>query len=108
VTQEHVYLYLYYYASPELRSRLYLGLPNPNDSTLGAYRLSSLWFHLDDLRATSFSSFFATRRDFYVYSPIDGVQNGTCEDCLQQFLDAGYTLRAVDRDTDHLLEYFSK
>ena len=108
VTEEHTYLYLYFYAPPELRSRLYLGLPDPKDSALPAYRREAMWLHLDDLHAISFPAFFATRRDFYVYSPIDGVQNGTCQDCLQQFLNAGYTLRSVDHDTDHLLEHFSK
>jgi hypothetical protein len=108
VTEEHTYLYLYFYAPPELRNRLYLGVPDPKDSGPPAYKREALWLHLDDLRAISFPEFFATRRDFYVYSPIDGVQNGTCQDCLQQFLDAGYTLHSVDRDTDHLLEHFSK
>jgi hypothetical protein len=64
--------------------------------------------HLGDLRAVSFPGFFSTHRDFYVYSPINGVENGTCQDCLQPILDGGYTLRSVEHDTDNLLEYFSK
>jgi hypothetical protein len=108
VTEEHTYLYLYYYASPALRARLFFGVPDPNDASLLSYQREARWTHLNDLRATSFADFFAKHREFYVYSPIDATLNGTCEDCLQQFLAAGYTLRSVDRDTDNLLEYFSK
>lgn len=108
VTQEHTYLYLYFYGSPELRRHLYLGYPEPNDPALPAYQRESSWLGLKDLRAVSFENFFSTRRDFYAYTPIDGVLNGTCQDCLQQILDAGYTLRSVDHDTDNLLEHFSK
>ena len=108
VTQEHTYLYLYFYASPELRQRLYLGFPDAKDPALPAYQREARWLRLGDLRAISFPGFFATRRDFYVYSPINGVENGTCQDCLQPILDGGYTLRSVAHDTDNLLEYFSK
>ncbi len=108
VTHEHTYLYLYFYASPELRRHLYLGYPDPNDPSLAAYQRESQWMRLGDLRARTFADFFATHNDFYAYAPINGVRNGTCEDCLEQFLQAGYTLRSVDRDTDNLLEHFSR
>jgi hypothetical protein len=63
---------------------------------------------LNDLRAISFPDFVARYQDFYVYSPLDGTLSSTCGDCLQPFLAAGYTLRSVDRDSDNLLEHFSK
>lgn len=108
VTHEHMYLYLYFYASPELRRRLYLGYPDSGDPALASYQRESQWLHLNDLRALSFTRFFADHRDFFAYAPINGVRNGTCEDCLEEFLKAGYTLRSVDRDTDNLLEHFSR
>ena len=108
VTEEHNFLYLYYYAPPALRSRLFLGLPDLDDASVQGYKREARLAHLSDLRATTFSDFFANHHDFYVYSPIDATLNGNCEDCLQQFLAAGYTLRSVDRDTDNLLEHFSK
>jgi hypothetical protein len=108
VTEVHTYLYLYYYASPELRSRLYLGVPDPKDTTLVDYRRDNKWMRLNDLRAISFPDFLARYSDFYVYSPFDATLSSTCGDCLQPFLAAGYTLRSVDRDADNLLEHFSK
>ena len=108
VTNEHTYLYLYFYGTPELRRRLYLGYPEQNDPALPAYQRESSWLRLKDLRAVSFANFFSTRRDFYAYTPINGVLNGTCQDCLEQILEAGYTLQSVDHDTDNLLEHYSK
>jgi hypothetical protein len=108
VTEEHTYLYLYYYASPALRPRLYLGYPDSRDPALPAYRSEARWTHLSDLRATSFADFFAHHSDFYVYTPINGAHAAGCQDCLEQFLVAGYTLRSVDKDTDNQLEHFSK
>ena len=108
VTEVHTYLYLYYYASPPLRSRLYLGLPDPKDTTLVDYRRDQQWMRLKDLRAISFGDFLAKHSDFYVYSPVDATLSSTCKDCLEPFLAAGYTLRSVDRDSDNLLEHFSK
>lgn len=109
VTDEHTYLYLYYYAPPALRDRLILGVPDAQDPELDAYHREARLARLDDLRATSFADFFAHHRDFYVYSPLNPTLSTTaCRDCLQQFLDAGYTLRSVDRDSDNLLEHFSK
>jgi hypothetical protein len=109
VTDEHTYLYLYYYAPSALRARLLLGIPDAHDPELSSYRREALWARLDDLRATSFADFFAHHRDFYVYSPLNPTLSATaCKDCLEQFLDAGYTLRSVDRDSDNLLEHFSK
>ena len=109
VTDEHTYLYLYYYAPPALRARLILGVPDAQNPELRAYRREALLARLDDLRATSFADFFTHHHDFYVYSPLNPTLSATaCKDCLEQFLDAGYTLRSVERDSDNLLEHFSK
>ncbi len=109
VTEVHTYLYLYYYAPADLRSRLYLGVPASNDNTLVDYRRDNHWMRLNNLRATSFADFFANHRDFYAYSPFNPTLSATaCGDCLGEFLAAGYTLRSVDRDNDNLLEHFSK
>jgi hypothetical protein len=108
VPEPHLFLYLYYYASPELRQRLYLGILTTTDFSLAAYRQGAHWAQLDDTRFVSFDQFFATHSDFFLYNPVNGNQNGACYDCLQPILNAGYTLRSVDRDTDNLLEHFSK
>ena len=108
VPNDHTYLYLYYYAPPALRSRLYLGLDKSSDFAMSGYQQEAQWLHLTDYRAVSLANFLATHRDFFVYSAIDGNQNGTCFDCLQPMLDASFTLRSVDRDQDNLLEHFSK
>lgn len=108
VTEDHTYFYLVYYAPQAIRDRLYLGFPDPNSASLMNYRQERDWGHFSGLRPISFPDFFATHRDFYVYTPLDAEYGPVCHDCLQQFLDAGYTLRSVDRDTDNVLEHFSK
>ena len=109
VTEEHTYLYLYYYAPPALRSRLFMGIPDDDAAGVLGYQREARWARLNDLRATTFADFLANHRDFYVYSPLDPTLSATaCKDCLEQFLKAGYTLRSVDRDSDNLLEHFSK
>jgi hypothetical protein len=109
VTEEHTYLYLYYYAPPALRARLFLGIPDADAAEVLGYQREARWARLNDIRPTTFADFFANHRDFYVYSPLDPTVSATaCKDCLEQFLKAGYTLRSVDRDSDNLLEHFSK
>ncbi len=108
VTDDHTYLYLLYYAPQAIRDRLYLGFPDPKSASLMDYRIERDWGHIAGLRPTSFPDFFANHRDFYVYNPLNAEYGPVCHDCLQQFLDAGYTLRSVDHDLDNALEYFSK
>jgi Dolichyl-phosphate-mannose-protein mannosyltransferase len=108
VTDDHTYFYLLYYAPQAIRDRLYLGFPDPKSPSLRNYRDERDWGHIPGLHPTSFPAFFATHREFYMYSPLNTEYGPVCHDCLQEFLDAGYTLRSVDRDTDNLLEHFSK
>ncbi len=107
ITADPLFLYLHYYAPPALRQRLVFGAAESDDVFLKSYR------HLVDdagvdLRTTTFSAFFATHNDFFVYGADDGLLNGRCFDCLNVFLKAGYTLRSVDRDDSYLLEHFSR
>jgi hypothetical protein len=108
VTDDHTYFYLLYYAPQAIRDRLYLGFPDPKSPSLMNYRDERDWGHIPGIHPTSFPAFFATHREFYVYSSLNTEYGPACHDCLQEFLDAGYTLRSVDRDTDNLLEHFSK
>ncbi len=107
VTEAHNYLYLDYYAPPEIRRRLWFGAATADDFVLVSDRRLARWTHIS-LRTTTYQEFFATHDDFLVYGSTDGRFNGSCEDCLQKFLNAGYTLRSVTRDTDNLLEHFSR
>jgi hypothetical protein len=108
VPNEHTYLYIYYYASPALRARLYLGVHKSSAFSVADFQEGKHWLRLNDLRAADLTNFLDTHRDFFVYSALNGNDNGTCYDCLQPILDAGFTLRSVDRDQDNLLEHFSK
>jgi hypothetical protein len=108
VTDDHTYFYLLYYAPQAIRDRLYLGFPDPKSPSLVNYQNERDWGHIPGLHPTSFPAFFASRREFYLYSPLDIHYGPVCHDCLQESLDAGYTLRSVDRDTDNLLERLSK
>lgn len=107
VPNEHTYLYIYYYA-PALRDRLYLGVHKSSAFSLAAFQEGKKWLRLNDLHAVGLNDFLATHRDFFIYSALDGNENGPCYDCLQPILDAGFALRSVDRDSDNLLEHFSK
>jgi hypothetical protein len=108
VPNDHTYLYLYYYAPAALRTRLYLGLPRTSDFPVSAYHREAQLLQTRDMRSVSMDDFTASHSDFFVYSALDARQNGTCFDCLQAFLDRGYTLRSVDRDDDNLLEHFTR
>ena len=106
VTAEPVFLYLHYYAPPELRRRLVFGAPEPNGMFLRSYR--RLVATGIDLRTATFSEFFATHDDFLTYGSSDGLLNGTCLDCTEDFLKAGYVLRSVDQDDHNVLRHFSR
>jgi hypothetical protein len=108
VPNDHTYLYLYYYGSPALRARLYLGLPRTSDFPVSAYQREAQLLQTPDMRTVGIDDFAAAHPDFFVYSALDAKQNGTCFDCLQIFLDRGYSLRSVDRDADNLIEHFTR
>lgn len=107
VTEEHNYLSLFFYAPEELRRRLVFGAPEPEDFVFISYRKLAMWANLD-LHTATYGEFFRTHNDFLVYASNTGAFNGGCGDCLQPFLDAGYTLCSVQRDADSLLEHFTK
>ncbi|HEX6495891.1 MAG TPA: glycosyltransferase family 39 protein [Acidobacteriaceae bacterium] len=110
VRDEPGFLYLYYYAPPQIRKRLVFGAPR-NDAfdmrSLDGYQRLARWAHVD-LRLVTYDEFFATHDDFLVYTP-NNVGFGTgCSNCTEKFLNAGYTLRSVEEDPYNLLEHFSK
>lgn len=107
VTEELQYFYLFNYAPPDIRRRLIFGASTASDFPLTTYRLLNRWADCHFQTAT-YTEFFATHKDFLVYGSSNGLYNGQCLDCLQQFLDAGYTPRSVNRDADMLLEHFSR
>lgn len=102
VTGHADYLFLEYYAPPELRRRLIFAAPDPNEGFLIGYRRLSHWTGIG-LQTTTFDDFFATHRDFLVYA-----NTADCRDCTQKILADGFTLRSVKLDTDGRLEHFSK
>jgi hypothetical protein len=110
VTDEPGYIYLYYYAPPQIRKRLVFGAPR-NDAfdsqALDNYRRLAHWANID-LRLVTYDEFFVTHSDFLVYSPNNTAFRSGCSNCTQEFLNAGYTLRSVKEDPDNLLEHFSK
>ncbi len=107
VIEEHNYLYLFFYAPDAIRRRLVFGAPDAENFALVSDRRLAKWAKVD-LHTASYREFFATHSDFLVYSSNKGTFNGGCGDCIQPFLDAGYTLRSVEEDADGLLEHFSK
>jgi hypothetical protein len=110
VTDEPGYLYLYYYAPREIQSRLVFSAPRDDafDSRfLDGYQRLARWGHVD-LRLTTYDEFFATHKDFLVYAPNNVAYRTGCNDCLDKFLKAGYTLRSVEEDPYNLLEHFGK
>lgn len=106
VTDERNNLYLFYYAPEATRRRIVFASPKADSFMLTTFRLLDQWANLN-VRTASYPQFFATHKEFLVYAS-DSGSNGSCRDCLQEFLDAGYTLRSVRHDADNLLERFSR
>jgi hypothetical protein len=106
VTNEPGYLYLYYYAPPQIRSRLVFGSPQ-KIGFLDAYQRLARWGKVD-FRLATYDEFFARHDDFLVYRSNNTGYISGCRDCEERFLKAGYELRSVDQDADNLLEHFSK
>jgi hypothetical protein len=106
VANEPEYLYLYYYAPQQIRSRLVFGSPQ-RLGFLDAYQQLAHWGRVD-LRVTTYDDFLAGHNDFLVYSSNNIHYVSGCRDCLERILKAGYALRSVDQDADNLLEHFSK
>jgi hypothetical protein len=103
VTGHPDYLFLEYYASPELRRRLIYAAPDSNEIFLTGYR------HLAQLtgiglQTTTFDDYFATHRDFLVYQ----ANRDDCHGCTGKILADGFTLRSVTLDTDGRLEHYSR
>ena len=106
VTNEPEFLYLYYYAPQQIRSRLVFGSPQ-KVGFLDAYQQLAHWGKVG-LRLTTYDDFFAGHNDFLVYSSNNTHYVSGCRDCLERILKAGYALRSVDQDADNQLEHFSK
>jgi hypothetical protein len=103
VTGHPQYLFLQYYASPELRRRLIFAAPNSNEMFLHNYQQLS-HFIPGGLQATTLDDFFTTHRDFLLYQSKEEI----CEACTEEILAAGFTLRSVQPDIDGELQHFSK
>jgi hypothetical protein len=103
ITGHPDYLYLQYYASPELRHRLFYAAPEPNEMFLHNYWQLSR-FADAGLQTTTLRDFFATHRDFLVYQSNTEI----CDVCTEQILSAGYSLRDIQPDIDGELQHFSK
>ncbi len=106
VIAQPTYLFLYYYAPPIVRDRLVFGAPETRDLFSRSYRSLSGGAGVE-LRTSTYQDFFSTHSDFLVYASKDEKYN-SCDECLQPFLAAGYTLRSVQQDEDELLEHFSR
>jgi hypothetical protein len=103
ITDHPDYLFLEYYASPELRRRLYFAAPEANDMFLHNYQQLSRLAGAG-LQATTLHDFFATRQDFLLYQENQEI----CDKCTKQTLAAGYVLRDIQPDIDGELQHFSK
>jgi hypothetical protein len=104
VTGHPDYLYIQYYASPELRRRLYFAAPDTNEMFLHSYQQLSHVIGAGLQTTTLDDSFFTTHPDFLVYQSNAGI----CEACTEKILAAGFTLRSVQPDIDGELQHFSK
>jgi hypothetical protein len=102
VTGHADYLFLEYYASPELRRRLIFAAPDATEGFLISYRRLSRLTGIG-LQTTTFDDYFATHRDFLVYA-----NKADCPDCTDTIIRDGFTLRSVKLDTDGRLEHFSR
>jgi hypothetical protein len=109
VLQNIEYFYLFQYAPPTVARRLYFATPSPSNLFLGEYRRLARLAHVD-LRTTTFAPFFATHDKLlvYVYAKYPGVSSVECGDCVQEFLNAGYTLKSARRDSSGVLYQYEK
>jgi hypothetical protein len=103
VTGHPDYLFLQYYASPELRRRLFFAAPSSTEPFLVGYRRLAQWTGVD-LQTTTFDDYFATHRDFLVYQST----RDDCHACTEKILADGFTLRSVKQDTDGRLEHYRR
>jgi hypothetical protein len=102
VTGHPDYLFLEYYAPPELRRRMIFAAPDSTEPFLLSYRLLSHWTGIG-LRTTTFDDYLAAHRDFLVYA-----NKADCLNCTDKIIHHGFTLRSVKLDIDGRLEHFSR
>ncbi len=107
VLEDANYLYLYRYAPAALRSHLYFGARTVHDPFLIGYDRLARWAHLD-LQMSTFDPFLAGHTRFLVYASADGLHGPPCGGCAETFLQAGYGLKSVHRDTDGILYEYEK
>ncbi|MGI8772265.1 MAG: glycosyltransferase family 39 protein [Acidobacteriaceae bacterium] len=97
------YIYLFRYAPPPAVSHLYYGAPT-KDYFVASYERLAKWAHLD-VKTATFDNFFLNNKDFYVYG---GSSSEPCGECIEVFLNAGYTLRSTRKDEDGLLYEYAR
>jgi hypothetical protein len=102
VTGHPDYLFLQYYAPPELRRRLIFAAPSATEGFLISYHRLSVQAGIG-LRTTTFDDYFAIHRDFLVYA-----NKADCQDCTDTIIRDGFTLRSVKLDIDGRLEHYSR
>jgi hypothetical protein len=103
ITGHPDYLFVHYYAPPQLRSRLIFAAPSPSEPFLTGYRLFSQTTGAG-LRTTTLAGYFPGHPDFLLYQ----TNNGDCPDCEEEILRAGYTLVSAGSDRDGRLEHFHR
>lgn len=107
VLQDIEYFYLYQYAPPAVSRRLLFATPSAANLFLGEYRRLAALADVS-LRTTTFAPFLASHDRFFVYAKSPGVSSAECGDCVQEFLNAGFTLKSARRDTSGVLYEYQK
>ncbi|MGI8771266.1 MAG: glycosyltransferase family 39 protein [Acidobacteriaceae bacterium] len=107
VTEQLHYIYLFRYAPAAVVQHLYFGAPAEGDFYRVSYDRLARWAHLD-MKTTAFAPFLATHNRFLVYGSADGTFAPECGDCIQTFLDAGYTLKSARPDLGGVLYAYER
>jgi Dolichyl-phosphate-mannose-protein mannosyltransferase len=107
ILQDINYFYLYQYAPPSVAGRLFFATPSPSNLFLNEYRRLARSAHVN-LKTTTFAPFLATHDRFFVYANFPGISSAECGDCVQEFLNAGYTLKSARRDIGGVLYEYEK
>jgi len=97
------YLFFQYYASPDLRRRLYFTTSSPEDPFFQGYGILNRWANTR-LAVTTLGAYLPHHNDFLLYE----ASREDCPACVQQILDAGFELRSVTHDEDGKMEHFSR
>jgi hypothetical protein len=101
------YIFLFHDAPAGIVQHLYFGATTTGDFYLIGYERLARWAHLD-MKTTTFVPFLATHKKFLVYGTAGDGLAPPCGDCIQTFLDAGYTLKSAHRDLGGILYAYEK